>query len=233
MRRVSLALVALLTATLLSSCSDGDTSASDPSGPGADCTWGPAESPARDVTAPTAGSAPSATHAEVRTNQGIIGITLDSKEAPCTVLSLESLAGQHYFDDTVCHRLTVAADHGIGVLQCGDPTGTGRGGPGYTIPDELDTAQRLADAPTGPPYKIYPAGTVAMAKTSEPDSGGSQFFLVYEDSPLPPDYTVFGQMDEPGLAVVQQAAAAGYRVDATGGNTAPVTEVKILSLSTS
>jgi peptidyl-prolyl cis-trans isomerase B (cyclophilin B) len=130
------------------------------------------------------------------TNAGDIGVMLDADAAPCTVNSFVSLAGQGYFDDTPCHRLTTAAS-GIFVLQCGDPTGSGMGGPGYTIPDEL----------TG--QETYPAGTLAMARTQQPHSGGSQFFLVYDDTPLPPDYTVFGHLESDGLKVLKQIAAGG------------------------
>ena len=123
-----------------------------------------------------------------------ITLTLDRELAPCTVHSFTSLADQGYFDDTVCHRVT---DEGIFVLQCGDPTGTGMGGPGYTIPDEFDKI-------TG-----YPAGVLAMANTGAQDSGGSQFFIVYAESPLPPQYTVFGSMDDAGVAQVTEIAAGG------------------------
>ena len=94
-----------------------------------------------------------------------------------------SLAEQGYFDDTTCHRLTT---QGIFVLQCGDPTATGGGGPGYSFEDELDGAEK------------YPAGTIAMANAG-PDTNGSQFFLVYEDTELPPSYTTFGTIDDAGL----------------------------------
>lgn len=130
----------------------------------------------------------------ISTSAGEIGATLDADRTPCTVGSFVSLADQGYFDGTDCHRLTTS---GIFVLQCGDPTATGTGGPGYTIPDEL----------TGD--ETYPAGTLAMAKTPYPDSGGSQFFMVYEDTQLNPDYTVFGQVDEAGLEVLREIAEKG------------------------
>lgn len=130
----------------------------------------------------------------ISTNTGDIGATLDAEAAPCTVNSFVSLAEQGYFDDTQCHRLTT---QGIFVLQCGDPSASGMGGPGYTIPDELSGEE------------TYPAGTLAMAKTPMPDSGGSQFFIVYEDTQLPPEYTVFGSIDDDGLTVTQDIAAQG------------------------
>jgi peptidyl-prolyl cis-trans isomerase B (cyclophilin B) len=131
--------------------------------------------------------------AALNTSCGAVTLSLLAAQAPHTVNSFVFLAGQKYFDHTPCHRLTTA---GIFVLQCGDPTGTGTGGPGYTIPDE-----NLAGA-------TYPAGTVAMANTGRPHTGGSQFFLVYRDTQLPPSYTPFAKVTA-GLDVLQQIAALG------------------------
>ncbi len=160
----------------------------------------------------------------LRTNDGDIPLTLNRAQAPCTVQSFEFLARQRFFDDTPCHRLTDYASPPLKVLQCGDPTGTGSGGPGYTIPDEKPTTLRPAPstAPLPPGEQasvIYPAGTIAMANTGQPNSGGSQFFLVYGDSQLPPDYAVFGTTSPAGLAVLDQIAAAGIIVgtDPTSG----------------
>lgn len=159
--------------------------------------------PAKDVDPPSA-DAPASGEVKVsiRSSAGDIGATLDAAKTPCTVNNFVSLAEQSYFDDTECHRLTT---QGIFVLQCGDPTATGTGGPGYTIPDEVDGSE------------TYPAGTLAMAKTTLPDSGGSQFFMVYEDTPLPPEYTVFGTVDEAGLKVLQDVAAKGTATGAPDG----------------
>ncbi|HAM43730.1 MAG TPA: peptidylprolyl isomerase, partial [Propionibacteriaceae bacterium] len=126
---------------------------------------------------------------------GDVPITLDRANAPCAVNSFISLAEQGFYDDTPCHRLGVAT--GFSMLQCGDPTGTGAGGPGYQYSEEL----------TG--NETYPAGTLAMARTSAPGSQGSQFFLVFDDTQLSPDYTVFGTIDATGIAVLKQVAAAG------------------------
>ena len=131
--------------------------------------------------------------ARVVTNCGTIVVRLDGKKAPHTVNSFAFLAAHRYFDGTQCHRLTTS---GIYVLQCGDPTGTGTGGPGYTIPDE-----NLSGA-------TYHAGTVAMANTGQPHSGGSQFFFVYANTQLPPKYTPFGHVVA-GLNVLKAIAAAG------------------------
>jgi peptidyl-prolyl cis-trans isomerase B (cyclophilin B) len=101
------------------------------------------------------------------------------------VNSFNFLAGKGFFDHTKCHRLTT---NGIYVLQCGDPKGTGMGGPGYTIPDENLKDKRLKgrDLPGGH------GGDGQHADEERPHTGGSQFFLVYQDSPLPANYTPFG-----------------------------------------
>ena len=130
------------------------------------------------------------------TSMGSFGAKLDADKTPCTVNSFVSLAKQGFFDKTPCHRLT-ATPATIFVLQCGDPTGTGTGGPGYTIPDELSGNE------------TYGPGTLAMAKTQQPNSGGSQFFIVYQNTPLPPNYTVFGQVDAAGLKAVRKVAKQG------------------------
>jgi peptidyl-prolyl cis-trans isomerase B (cyclophilin B) len=126
------------------------------------------------------------------TNQGTITVRMLTSAAPCTTFSFRFLASQGYYNQTHCHRLTV---QGIYVLQCGDPTGTGAGGPGYEFNDE-----NLAGA-------TYPAGTVAMANAG-PNTNGSQFFFVWKDTTLPPDYTPFGTVIG-GMDVLQRIAAAG------------------------
>ncbi|GAA2103054.1 peptidylprolyl isomerase [Streptomyces albiaxialis] len=156
------------------------------------------------------------------TTCGTIGIEMDAGKAPHTVNSFRFLAGQKFFDHTPCHRLVDADIH---VLQCGDPQGTGQGGPGYTIPDENLKDPRLKG-------KKYPAGTVAMAnqydaKTGKGrDTGGSQFFLVFEDSKLPPDYTPFGRITQ-GMDVLKKIAKAGSSPDPQTGNTPPNATVVI------
>ncbi|MEV5883445.1 peptidylprolyl isomerase [Streptomyces sp. NPDC052020] len=141
------------------------------------------------------------------TTCGTIDIDLKASAAPHTVNSFHFLAGKGYFDHTTCHRLTT---NGIYVLQCGDPTGQGTGGPGYTIPDENLKDESLKD-------NVYPAGTVAMANTGQKNSGGSQFFLVYQDSQLPPSYTPFGTVSEAGMKVLKKIAGAGESTGAGDG----------------
>ncbi|AEY88208.1 MULTISPECIES: peptidylprolyl isomerase [Streptomyces] len=144
---------------------------------------------------------------KLATTCGDIGIALKTSAAPHTVNSFDFLAGKGYFDHTKCHRLTT---QGIYVLQCGDPQGTGMGGPGYTLPDE-----NLKDASLK--NNTYPAGTVAMANTGQKHTGGSQFFLVYKDSQLPPSYTPFGTIDAAGMKVLNKIAAAGENTGAGDG----------------
>ena len=159
------------------------------------CSWIHSGTAARTVNVPTTTTPPKKGTAvvTVKTSQGQLTFTLDRAEAPCTVASFLSLVSQKYYDNTPCHRLTTS---GIYVLQCGDPTGTGSGGPGYTIPDEFD------------PNGKYTTGTLAMAKTRDPNSGGSQFFIVYKNTDLPPQYTIFGKVTA-GLDVVTKVAAKG------------------------
>ncbi|MGW3627979.1 peptidylprolyl isomerase [Streptomyces sp. NPDC000880] len=153
------------------------------------------------------------------TNLGDIKIAMDAAKTPHTVNSFKSLADKGFFNGTKCHRLTT---QGIFVLQCGDPNGDGTGGPGYTIPDENLTALGKAGADG---TVTYPAGTVAMANTGQPHSGGSQFFLVYKETKLPPSYTPFGTMDAAGLKVVEDVAKAGVSGGAQDG--APTKAVTI------
>jgi peptidyl-prolyl cis-trans isomerase B (cyclophilin B) len=106
------------------------------------------------------------------------------------------------------------------VLQCGDPTGTGSGGPGYAYGTE-----NLKGA-------TYLAGTVAMANSGTADSNGSQFFLVYKDTPLPPNYTPFGTITS-GLSVLQAIAAKGDDNSNPAGGGHPNESVQIESVTIS
>ena len=148
--------------------------------------------------------------ATISLTSGDLPLRLHAGKAPCTVNSFAFLAGKGYFDGTRCHRLTTA---GIFVLQCGDPTGTGRGTPGYSFGDEL----------TG--TETYPAGTLAMANAG-PNTNGSQFFIVYADSQLPPSYTVFGRVAKPGIEAVKAIAAAGTDNGSTDGSPKQPVEIK-------
>jgi peptidyl-prolyl cis-trans isomerase B (cyclophilin B) len=130
--------------------------------------------------------------ARLVTTQGVIEFKALTTAAPCTTYSFRFLAQRAYFNRTHCHRLTT---QGIFVLQCGDPTGTGSGGPGYKFNDENLTGA------------TYPAGTVAMANAG-PNTNGSQFFFVWKNTTLAPDYTPFGVVVK-GMNVLKKIAAAG------------------------
>ncbi|MEO3757625.1 peptidylprolyl isomerase [Mycobacterium sp. B14F4] len=185
------------------------------------------ESPGKPAKPPRTGRVPTDPEfvsASMTTNQGDIGLQLDNAKAPCTVNNFASLAQQGFFDDTPCHRLTTGD---LAVLQCGDPTGSGTGGPGYRFPNEYPTNQyRLSDPAMKTPVR-YPRGTLAMANAG-PGTNGSQFFLVYEDSSLPPTYTVFGTIDETGLATLDKIAAEG--VADGSGDGEPSADVRIESV---
>lgn len=157
----------------------------------------PQQPAAKPVTPPAAGNtaATGAVAATMQTTAGPIALTLDRALAPCTVNSFLSLARQGYYNNSPCHRLVTNAT--LHVLQCGDPTGSGTGGPGYTIPDEFFSEL------------TYARGYVAMANTGQPNSGGSQFFLIYGQTELPPQYTVFATIAPAGLTVLDQVAKAG------------------------
>ncbi len=178
-----------------------------------------AESPATSEPsepAPAAEAvAPDAALSEFRTWTGTLAlndteleVTLDGEKAPIAVASFLNLVETGYFEGTSCHRITT---QGIFVLQCGDPTGTGMGGPGYSF----------GPVENAPADGFYPAGTLAMARVGNDGySNGSQFFIVYQDSPISADaaggYTVFGTIDG-GLDYVQQLAASGAEGGAADG----------------
>ena len=144
----------------------------------------------------------------LNTNCGQIVVELEHKAAPTTVNSMLFLTSVGYFDNTPCHRVTTS---GLYVLQCGDPTGTGTGGPGYQFADENLPKQKTNN---------YPAGTIAMAN-SGPGTNGSQFFIVYEDTTLGANYTIFGHVIK-GLTLVQKIAELGASTGTDGPPTQPI-----------
>ena len=215
--RVISAVLATTALLFLAGCAGGGTDATPSESASAvaeGCVYSAGGEAAREVDVPDAAATPTGSvSAVLQTSAGDIPMTLDADRTPCTVGSFVSLAKQQYFADTQCHRLTT---QGLFVLQCGDPTATGMGGPGYRFDDELDGSE------------TYPAGTVAMANAG-PGTNGSQFFLVYEDTDLQPNYTVFGTMSPAGLEVVRGIAEAG-----TTGGTAdgrPATPVTITGVT--
>lgn len=149
------------------------------------------------VKQPTVAAKPPAKTLTFTTNCGDIVISLLGAKAPITVTSIAALANAGYYNNSLCHRLTT---EGIYVLQCGDPTASGSGSPtGWTgyADENLPKATGIN----------YPAGTVAMAN-SGPKTNGSQFFLVYQDTTLGANYTIWGKITK-GLDLVQKIGAVG------------------------
>ncbi len=180
------------------------------------CTYTVSGTAARKVSLPPATADDQATYrATIKTNRGSVVIDLLNTKATCTVNSFVSLAAQDYFNNTPCHRLATSGSPY--VLQCGDPTGTGRGGPGYKFDDENLTGA------------AYRTGTVAMAN-SGPNTNGSQFFLVYKNSTLAPSYTPFGTIVS-GLNIIQNVAKGGSDNSNGPGDGHPKEKVEIESVT--
>jgi peptidyl-prolyl cis-trans isomerase B (cyclophilin B) len=196
---------------------------------GADCQYPASPEPAsKPVNPPKAGQVPTdpaQVSVSMVTNQGNIGLLLANNKSPCTVNSFASLAQQKFFDNTQCHRLTTSPT--LSVLQCGDPAGDGSGGPGYQFANEYPTDQYKPEDPAVHEPVVYPRGTLAMANAG-PNTNGSQFFMVYKDTQLPPEYTVFGTIQPDGLATLDKIAKDG--VAGGGQDGAPTTEVSITSV---
>ncbi|GAB1693092.1 peptidylprolyl isomerase [Krasilnikovia sp. M28-CT-15] len=195
------------------------------------CTWIPVDAGSgakvKDVGTPPA-NVPNTGKATLtmNTNLGPIAATVDNSKAPCTSAAFTHLASKQFWNNTKCHRLTT---EGIKVLQCGDPFATGKGwrptdgqgGPSFRYAEE--------NLPTdkNPPY---PVGTIAMAKTQQPSSTGSQFFIVWGDTPLPAQYTVLGTVTS-GMDIVQSVAKAGTDNANAPGDGHPKKEVVISKLT--
>ncbi|CAM4425294.1 Peptidyl-prolyl cis-trans isomerase B [Mycobacterium basiliense] len=193
---------------------------------GANCQYPPSPDKAvKPVKPPRTGKVPTdpaQVSVSMVTSQGKVGLMLANNESPCTVNSFASLAQQGFFKDTKCHRLTTSPT--LSVLQCGDPKGDGTGGPGYQFANEYPTDQYPPNDPALQQPVLYPRGTLAMANAG-PDTNSSQFFMVYRDSQLPPQYTVFGTIQADGLATLDKIAAAGV---AGGGEDGPPAEEVVI-----
>jgi peptidyl-prolyl cis-trans isomerase B (cyclophilin B) len=151
------------------------------------------------------------------TTRGTVTATLLTSKAPCTVNSFVFLSQQGFYDKTPCPRVV---NSGIFVLQCGDPSGTTSGGPGYAFADE-----NLKGA-------TYPAGTLAMANSGGGASNGSQFFMVFKDTQLPAQYTPFGTITS-GLDVVTKVAAAGDDGSNSAGGGKPKLPISLTKVTVS
>jgi len=187
----------------------------------AGCTAPPAlqQTPKQSTKVPDKATAAGKTFvATVKTTCGDITFELDGAKAPQTVASFTTLAKSGYWAPSPCHRVTT---EGIFVLQCGDPTGTGQGGPGYTFGIE-----------NAPENGTYPTGTLAMARTNDPNSNGGQFFITYQETKLPTEgggYTIFGKVTK-GLDIVDKIAANKALPPSPTDGT-PVSPISIVSVS--
>lgn len=211
---------------------DEDTTAQDAAGDSSSAEDTPTETSGpytgtgdatKEVSLPDGDNIPQdgTTNVTLHTTAGDIGITLDHKKAPTAANAIEHLVREKYYDDTVCHRVVVS--DGMKILQCGDPSGQGSGGPGFSFPDEFPVGDDSAGD------GLYTRGTLAMAN-SGPDTNGSQFFLVDDDSQLTNDYTIFGTISEDGLATLDKVIDENKDANQDkGGDGAPVNEVKIES----
>ncbi|WP_020519968.1 peptidylprolyl isomerase [Catelliglobosispora koreensis] len=203
----------------------GDEKPADTATGDSGCVWTPEDLTAnpdlKDTGTPPAGVPPKkgTQTMTIDMNIGVVEVEVATAAAPCTARSMSYLASKNYFDNTKCHRLVT---EGIKVLQCGDPAGKGTGGPSYKMAEE--------NLPNYTEYeKNYPEGTIAMAKTQQPNSTGSQFFIVWGATPLPGDYTILGKITK-GLDLIKAVGAAGAKPADESGTTAPNTEVLIKTI---
>lgn len=201
---------------VVAGCARSSGDETEPTG-GVDCSYTVVGGAAKRVDPPQATHVANTGEAHITLEfaEGKVEITMTRATAPCAVNSFESLAEQGFYTNTKCHRLI---DSGGFLLQCGDPSGTGRGGPGYVFRDEL----------TG--KETYETGTVAMAN-SGPDTNGSQFFLVYRDTGLPPNYVVLGKFGEAGRQVLETIAAEGQDGSNPDGSGKPNNPAEIKSVT--
>lgn len=198
---------------------DGPDAAATPSAKPGECAYTPkageAGAPKDLGTPPVKPAYNGPVKATIETSQGDIGLELDGAKAPCAVNSFAFLAKKDFWKKTSCHRLS--ASEGLKMLQCGDPTGTGSGGPGYQFANENTEGAK------------YGKGTLAMANAG-PGTNGSQFFLVYGDSQLSPDYTVFGKITS-GLDDLDKVAKGGIDKPGQDGTGQPKKKVTIQDVS--
>jgi cyclophilin family peptidyl-prolyl cis-trans isomerase len=154
----------------------------------------------------------------IETAKGTIGIKVEADLSPIAAGNFVALAGCGFYDGVVFHRVATLGDGTPFVIQGGDPTGTGSGGPGYTIKDEPVTA-------------VYKRGTVAMARTSDPDSVGSQFFIVLDDK----DQSILAQYNT--YQIIGSVSSGMDTVDAiyaaAGGQELPANPVAMTKVTVS
>ncbi len=200
------------------SASDASSSATETSStaPATPCTYTTSGTAAKEVSPPSNTSPLNTGTVDVTMvlNGTDVPMTLNRATAPCGVNAFLSLAQQGFYNDTNCHRLTRSDQ--LNILQCGDPTGQGNGGPGYTFASETTGSE------------TYPVGTVALANAG-PSTTGSQFFIVYGTTTIDPSYTIIGQVTGDGMTVIQDIAAQGVQNNRQDG--APVATATITSVN--
>ncbi|ANZ25346.1 MULTISPECIES: peptidylprolyl isomerase [Rhodococcus] len=194
------------------------------------CAFRAAGPAARTATVPASTSVPATGTVELTltTSAGPVPLVLERAAAPCAVQSFVGLARQGFFDGTECHHVT--DEPGMQMFRCGDPTGSGTGGPGYTFADEYPVTVVRGENGYLPSPVVYPRGTVAMANAGHRDSNGSQFLLVFGDSLLQPQYSVFGTVGEPGLRALEEVAAAGDDGSSPLGGGRPLIPMRIVAV---
>ncbi|WP_310376283.1 peptidylprolyl isomerase [Catenuloplanes atrovinosus] len=210
---------------------EDDTTASPVQAGTTTCTWTPSPDQGQgttvDVGTPPASAANTGKSVmTVTTNFGAVDVTMDRTKSPCAVESFTFLSGKKFFDGTKCHRMFP------GMLQCGDPSAKGEGyresdgtgGPAYRYSNEYLPTNDLP---------AYPAGVVALANSGADGTNGSQFFFIYEDVELSPDYTIIGKVSEAGLAILKKATEAGHdgAFDPSPGGGHPKNEVNIQTVT--
>lgn len=211
------------------------------------CEWNPqnaqTNSKLKEVGTPPTKNLPTSGTATMTmtTNQGTVDVALNLAKAPCAGASFTFLSGQGFFNNTSCHQLLNSS--GMYALRCGDPTGSGQGGPTYTFFDENLPAAAASATPSAsasasasptpsatPTAPTYPKGTVAMAADTA-GANGSQFYIFYQDStPQTPQYSIIGTVTT-GLDVIQKIATAGTVDNGAGEKTKPKTTVTIQNLT--
>jgi cyclophilin family peptidyl-prolyl cis-trans isomerase len=149
--------------------------------------------------------------ATIKTSMGDMTAELYAKDAPITVNNFVFLANQHFYDNVKFHRIIKGF-----MVQTGDPTGTGAGGPGYRFQDEKVT-------------RPYTRGTLAMANAG-PNTNGSQFFIMHQDYPLPPNYTIFGKLTG-GYDVLDKIASVPVVAGPSGEKSVPTVDVRIETIT--
>ena len=199
---------------------------------GVNCQYPPTQEQAlKPATPPPSGKVstdPPVIRATISTNVGDIGIALDNAKAPCTVNSFISLVQQQFFNGTQCGRLVTQSD--FGILQCGGPESEGTGGPGYQYADEYPVNQYSPNDPALKQPVLYPRGSLAMANALAPDTNQSQFNMFYKDSVTEPNFTLFGTIDEAGMATIDKIVKAGVLGNTDDGlpsNTVTITAVRL------